>query len=89
MSKVKFITFSNLVLPSIEGLTRKHIHPLHSDEVLKKIFPNNTFSVIYKRNKNLKEIVSPSLYQKPSIKGNGTIVSCNKCDILGNFFDYR
>ena len=80
MSKVKFITFSNLVLPSIEGLTRKHIHPLHSDEVFKKTFANNTFSVIYKRNKNLKEIASTSLYQKPSIKGNGTIVSCSKCD---------
>ena len=89
MSKVKFITFSNLVLPSIESRTRKYIHLLHSDEVLKKTFANNTFSVIYKRNKNLKEIVSPSLYRKPSIKGNGTIVSCNKCDILKNFFDYR
>ena len=80
MSKVKFITFSNLALPSIEGLTRKHIHPLHSDEVFKKTFANNTFFVIYKRNKNLKEIASTSLYQKPSIKGNGTIVSCSKCD---------
>ena len=80
MSKVKFITFSNLALPSIEDLTRKHIHPLHSDEVFKKTFANNTFSVIYKRNKNLKEIASTSLYQKPSIKGNGTIVSCSKCD---------
>ena len=89
MSKVKFITLSNLALPSIEGLIRKHIHSLHSDEVLKITFPNNTFSVIYKRNKNLKEILSPSSYQKPSIKGNGTIVSCNKCDILKNFFDYE
>ena len=32
--KVKFITNFNPALPSIEGLIRKHIHYLHSDEVL-------------------------------------------------------
>ena len=42
-------------------------------------------SVIYKRNKNLKEMVAPSLYPKPSIKSNRTIVSCNKSDICKNF----
>ena len=30
-------------------------------------------------------MVAPSLYSKPSIKSNGTIVSCNKCDICKNF----
>ena len=41
--------------------------------------------VIYKRNKNLKERVAPSLYPKTSIKSNRTIVSCNKCHISKNF----
>ena len=85
VSKVKFITTFNPAIPSIEGLIRKHIHYLHADEVLKKAFPSNKFSVIYKRNKNLKEMVAPSLYPKPSIKSNHTIVSCNKCDICKNF----
>ena len=58
--KVKFITTFNPALPSIEGLIRKHIHYLYSDEVLKKAFPSNKFSVIYKGNKNLKEMVAPS-----------------------------
>ena len=77
LSKIKFITTFNPVLPSIEGLIRKHIHYLHSDKFLKKMFPNQ-FSVIYKRNKNLKGMVAPSLYYKP-------IVSCNKCVIFKNF----
>ena len=85
VSKVKFITTFNPALPSIEGLIRKHIHYLHSDEVLKKAFPRNKFSVIYKRNKNLKEMVAPSSYPTPSIKSNCIIVSCNKCDICQNF----
>ena len=85
VSKVKFITTFNPDLPSIEGLIKKHIRYLYSDEVLKKVFPNKKFSVIYKRNKNLKEMVAPSLYPKPSIKSNRTIVSCNKSDICKNF----
>ena len=80
VSRVKSITTSKPPLPSIENLTRKHIHYLHKDEVLKKSFPNNKFFVIYKRIKNLKEIVAPSFYLKPSIKSNHTIASFNKCN---------
>ena len=60
MSKVKFIAAFNPSLLSIEAL-QKHIHYLHSDGVLKKILPNKKVSFIYKHNKNLKEIVAPSL----------------------------
>ena len=85
MSKVKFLTTFSSALPSTEGLIKKHIHYLHSDEVSKNVFPNKKFSVIYKRNKNLKEMVAPSLYPKPSIKSDCTLVSFNKCDICKNF----
>ena len=63
---VKFIATFNPPLPNIERLIRKHIHYLHSDEVfqIKKTFSNIKLSVIYKRNKNLREIVVPSLYPK-------------------------
>ena len=43
------------------------------------------FSVTYKRNKNLKKMVAPSLYLKPNIKSNRTIVGCNKCNFCQNF----
>ena len=85
VSKVKFITTFNPALSSIEGLARKHIDYVHLDEVLKKALPNHKFSVIYKRNKYLNEMVASSLYSKPSIKSNHSIVSCNKCDICKNF----
>ena len=64
VSKVKCITTFNLALPSIEGLIKKHVHYLHSDEV----FLNNKVSVIYKRNKNLKEMVASSLYPNLALK---------------------
>ena len=86
MSKVKFITTFNPALPSIEGLIKKHIHYIYSDEVfLKKVFPNKKFSVIYKHKENLKEMVAASLYPKHSIKINRSIVSCNKSYICKNF----
>ena len=47
VSKVKFITTFNPALPSIDGLIIKYIHYLHCHKVLKEIFPNNDFSVIY------------------------------------------
>ena len=68
MSKVKFITTFNPALPSIEGVVRKHIDYLNSDVVLKKACLNNTFSVIYKRNKNLREIVAISSYPNLLLK---------------------
>ena len=51
VSMVKLITAFNPALPSIEGVIEKHNYYLHSDDVLEKVFPNNTFSVSYKRNK--------------------------------------
>ena len=85
MKKVRFITIFNVSLPSIDSIIRKHIHYLHLDKALKKVFPNNTFSVIYKYSKDLKKMVASFLKPKPCIKSNSTIVSCNKCDICKNF----
>ena len=45
VSKVKFIATFNPALPSIEGLIEKQIDYLHSDEVLKKVFPSKQFYV--------------------------------------------
>ena len=51
VSKVNFTTNFNPALPSIEGLIKKHIHYPHSSAILKNVFPNKKFSVIYKRQK--------------------------------------
>ena len=91
LSKVNFITNFNPALPIIEDLIKKHIQYLHSDAILKNVFPNKKFAVIYNKktvifcNKNLKTMVTPFLYPKSSIKSNRTIVSCNQCDICKNF----
>ena len=57
VSKVKFIATFNPFLPNTEDRISKLIPYLHSDEVLKKLFPDIKFSVIYNPNKYLKEMV--------------------------------
>ena len=47
VSKVRFITTFNAALPSMDGIIRKLIHYLPSDEALKKALPHIKFSVVY------------------------------------------
>ena len=55
---------TNPRLPKIDGIIKKHISILHSDDALKTVFPKDFFSTVYKRNKNLKELIAPSIYPK-------------------------
>ena len=50
------------------------------------IFPQNTTSVTYKRNMNLREILSPTLFRKTTKQNEFSIEECNKkYDIRKNF----
>ena len=85
-NKVMFITTYNPCLPDIKGLIKKHLPILHNDDNMKDSFPENSLCTVYKRNRNLKEILSPSLYTKKfNEKKLSTITSCKKCDICKNF----
>ena len=54
---------------------------------MKKLFPCNFFSLTttYRREKNLKEILSPSLFPPKFNKNESYISNCNKCDICKNY----
>ena len=56
--RILFGTTYNLLLPNMRSLIKKHLLVLYSDSDLKYIFS------VFKRNGNLKEILSPSLYTK-------------------------
>ena len=91
VSKIKILTTYNPSLPKIDGTIRKHLLLLHSDDSLKKLFPPNILNTIFKRNKNLKEILAPSKYLNPKNSRQNSITSCNKCDICKNYmvFDFQ
>ena len=62
VSKIKFVTRYNPTLPERDGIIKNRISTLHSDDALKTLFPKYCFSTIYKRNKNLKELIALSIY---------------------------
>ena len=64
VSKIKFVTKCNPRLPKIDGIIKKNISILHNDDALKTVFPKVCFSTIFKRNKNLEELIAPSVYPK-------------------------
>ena len=52
---------------------------------MKKIFAPNTIKTLYRREKNLKENLSPSLFSSKAKQIENSITSCNKCNICKNF----
>ena len=66
--KIKSVTKYNPRLPKIDGIIKKHISILHSDDALKIVFPKDYFSAIYKRNRNLNELIVPSVYPKKTLE---------------------
>ena len=74
------------MLPNIKILFKKYLPVLHSNQEMLRIFPENTINVTYKRNKTLKELISPSLFPKIIKENNCSIEKCSRrCDICKNF----
>ena len=61
MSDLKFIITYNPALPNIHNIIQSNLPILHTDENMKKIFPSKSIKTLYKREKNLKQILSSSL----------------------------
>ena len=54
---------------------------------VKNIFLENSIYKAFKRNRNLKEILSPSLYTKNKNEKKSYVIKiCGKCDICKNYF---
>ena len=84
MRKLNFFTTYNPSLPNMDTLVKKYLKLLHSDENLKELFPVSAFNTIYRRNKKLKELLSPSLYSNRKSTKSNNIISCNSYDICKN-----
>ena len=79
------ITQYNPLLLNIKTIIKKHLPVLHSSEML-QIFQENTVNSRYRRNKNLKELISPSLFPRTIKENNRSIEKCNRrCYICKNF----
>ena len=64
------MTAYNPALININKITQNNLSNLLTDEDIMKLFRRNSLTVIYRREKNLKEILSPSSFP-PKFKENG------------------
>ena len=86
-NRILFALIYNPILANTKSLIKKHLPVLHTDRDLKKKFQANTICTAFKRNTNLKEKLSPSLYTKNrNEKKSYVIKNCGKCDISKNCF---
>ena len=85
VSDLKFITAYNPALPNIHNIIQNNLSILHTDENMKKIFPSKSIKTLYRREKNLKKILSPSLFPAKPKNSESCITSCKKCDICKNY----
>ena len=55
---------------------------------MKNIFPEGTIHVIYKKDKNWRELISPSLFPKAQVEPHPTVSECKsrRCDIYQIYF---
>ena len=80
------ITKYNPLLPNLKAIIRKHLSILYSNQQMLDIFLHNTRSVTCKRNKDLREILSPSSFPRTTKQNECYIKECiKKYDICTNF----
>ena len=85
VSDVEFITTYNPALSNINKIIQNNLSIPHTDEDMKKLFPPDSITTIYRREKNLKETLSPTLFPPKFNKTESLVSNCNKCNICKNY----
>ena len=70
---------------NIHKIIQNNLSILHTDQSVKKSFPSKSIKTFYRREKNLKEILSPSLFPAKPKNNESCTTSCKKCDICKNY----
>ena len=88
VSKIKFATKYNPMLPKIDCITKRHISTLHSDDALHSDDTLHShdalkisFLLFIKQIKIKKKLIARSSYPKKIKPGTGIIMSWSNCDI--------
>ena len=78
-------------MKTLEKVLNDNLHILYGDPDMKKVFPEGTISVTYRRGECLKELISPSLYPRTVTEFASRVSKCNKsrCDIFRNYMVFK
>ena len=67
------ITRYNPLLPNIKTIIKKHLPVLHRSNEMLQIFPESTVNITFRGNKNVKELISPSVFPRTIKENNCSI----------------
>ena len=82
----RFFTKFNPHHPNVQDIIKKHESLLRTNATLDKIFPQNSFQVVKKREKNLKELISRADPYSSKPQDIGQFKTCDKkCDSCKTF----
>ena len=80
------VTQYNPILTNLSKTIGKYLPMLYSDPNMKLAFPEGTIKATYRRGKNLKEMISPSLFPISTQREASRIFKCGKrCDVCSNY----
>ena len=79
------MTSCNPILPNIDSLINKYLPILHADLDLKETFPRKSITTVYRRQKDLKEMLAPASYPKFVNSQVNIIIPCNSCDVCKHY----
>lgn len=70
VNKIKYITKDNPIILKTDGIIKQHISKFHTNNALKSLSPTTFFWTVYKRNRNLKQMIASSSYPKKIKNGD-------------------
>ena len=84
------ITEYNPLLVNLNSVIKEHLPLLYCDRDMKETFPEGSVKALYKRGKNLKEILSPSSFPANKTQKFSLLTKCTgRCDICKNFMIFE
>ena len=90
-SNFNLITVYNPVMKNLEKILNDNLHIVYVDPDMKKVFPEGTISVTYKRRKRLKELIFALLYPGTVTESASRFSKSNesRCDIRKNCMVFK
>ena len=76
-------------MKNLEKILNDNLHILYGGSDMKKVFPEGTISVTYRRRKCLKELISP--YPRTVTESASRVSKCNesRCDICKKYMVFK
>ena len=76
----------NPIIKNLETVIRNNLLILYSDTETKNIFPEGSINIIHKRDKTLRELISPSMFPEAQVESHSIVSKCKskRCDICQN-----